>query len=324
MSNSRLEWKVGIFLLISLVFAAALIMKFSKTTSVFTKSYEILLVTSNVGGIRPGASVLMAGVQVGTVRGIDLDESGKIVTMHVQVQSRFRVHADARFTIEQAGFLGDQYISITPGANAKPELQPGQTIACEEPFNLQEVARSAAGLLRRVDQTAAKLNEAVGRIDNTILAERTLTNLSEAVANFRVVSERALSTLHGVDELVQTNAPPLSITISNLVHFSEELDRVTEDFQLLLATNRVDITATVQNVQKATVHVNGILADLQAGKGLAGSLLKDENLQQHFASMVNNLDIVSSNLSQHGLLWKPRVRRVNTNTPVYTGKLPSR
>src|SRR5438067_2525962 len=124
MNMSRLEWKVGLFILVSLACAAALIMKFSKSTSVFTRTYELLLTTSNVGGIRVGATVLMAGVQVGTVRSIELDESGKVVTMHVQIQSRIQVHQDARFTIEQAGFLGDQYISITPAANLLPELRP--------------------------------------------------------------------------------------------------------------------------------------------------------------------------------------------------------
>src|SRR4051794_12343506 len=108
MNKSGLEWKVGLFVLLSLGLAAALIMKFSKSSSVWTKTYEVLLVTSNVGGIRPGASVLMAGVQVGTVKDIVLDRSGKIVTMHLEVQSQFRLHKDARFTIEQAGFLGDQ------------------------------------------------------------------------------------------------------------------------------------------------------------------------------------------------------------------------
>src|SRR5512140_2867067 len=100
MNSSRLEWKVGLFVVISLALAAALIMKFSKSNSVFTKTYETLLVTSNVGGIRPGATVLMAGVQVGTVRSIDLDESGKIVVLHAQIQSRYHIHHDARFTIE--------------------------------------------------------------------------------------------------------------------------------------------------------------------------------------------------------------------------------
>lgn len=313
MSAKRLEWKVGLFVLISLGIAAALIMKFSKGASVFTHTYELLLVTSNVGGIRPGATVLMAGVPVGNVKQVDLDESGKTVTMHVQILSKFKIHRDARFTIEQAGFLGDQYISVTPDPSPKPsrarELQPREEVHCEEPFNLQEVARSAAGLLRRVDETAARLNVAVGRIDQTILAEQTLTNLSAAVLNFRVASERALTTLSGVDQLVQTNSAPLNLAISNLVQFSEQLEAVTAELQLTVATNRVEITSAIKNLEKGTVHINTILSELQEGKGLVGSLLKDEQLQENFASMVSNLNLVSSNLSTHNLWWNLFSRR---------------
>jgi phospholipid/cholesterol/gamma-HCH transport system substrate-binding protein len=325
MNRSGLEWKVGLFVLLSLGFAAALIMKFSKSSSVFTKTYEILVITSNAGGMRPGASVLMAGVQIGTVEAISLDDNGKIVTMYLQIQSRYRVHADALFTIEQAGFLGDEYIAITPQKNKAPEIQPDQTVRCREPFNLQEVARSASGLLQRIDQTALQLNDAVSRIDHTILAESTLTNFAAAVVNFRVVSERALAALHNVDDLVSTNSPALTVTVSNLVHFSEQLDDLTEELQLTVATNRVEITSAMQNLQLSTVHLNGILNDLQAGKGLAGGILKDEDLRQQFASTLHNLNVVSSNLSVHGLLWRPpRPRQISTNTPVYTGKMPSR
>ncbi len=325
MNSSRLEWKVGLFVLVSLVLAAALIMKFSKSTSVFVKTYEVRMTTSNVGGITPGATVLMAGVPIGRVESIDLDESGTLVSMSVQVESRFRIHKDARFTIEQAGFLGDQYIAVTPGENEAPILEPGETVHVEEPFNLQEVARSAAGLLRRVDHTAAQLNEAVARIDRTLLSERTLTNMAEAVANFRLASARVLNTLQGVDNLVQTNSSPLMTAVSNLVHFSEQLDQVTEELQLTLATNRVDVTAAIQNVQKGTDHFSKLLEDLQAGKGLAGSVLKDEAMRQQFASILNNLNTVSSNLSEHGLLWRPKARRVQpAGTSLYPGKIPSR
>lgn len=323
MSKSRLEWKVGLFVLLSLGLAAALIMKFSKSTSAFTRTYEIFLVTSNVGGIRPGAGVLMAGVQIGTVRAIQLNHSGRIVTMTIQVEARFRVQRNARITIEQAGFLGDQYIAITPGKGDGPEIAPGESVPCEEPFNLQEVARSAAGLLRRADETAAKLNDAVTRIDQTLLSDQTLTNLSVAVMNFRTVSERALSTLGGVDQLVQTNAPPLSTAVSNLVRFTEQLDQVTEELQLTVATNRVEITTAIQNFQAGTLHLSGLMNDLQGGKGLAGSILKDDRLQQQFSATISNLSILSSNLSRHGLLWRPRNRIVRPES-IYPGKDPTR
>lgn len=324
MNKARLEWKVGLFVLIALGLAAALIMRFSKSTSAFTKTYEINLVTSNVGGIRPGAAVLMAGVPIGRIGSIDLDESGKVVTLHAQILARFAIHEDARFTIEQAGFLGDQYIAVTPTANEKPVIKPHQAIRCEEPFNLQEVARSGAGLIRRLDQTAARLDAAVARIDRTLLSEETLTNLSVSVRNFRLASERALSTLQGVDQMVQTNAGPLGVAVTNLFRFSEQLNQVSDELRLTIATNRVEVTLAVQNVQKATAQMNAVLTDLQAGKGLAGAVLKDESLRGEFASMVGNLNVVSSNLSRHGLLWRPRQRRTVTNEIVYPGKMPFR
>ncbi|MHC1770004.1 MAG: MlaD family protein [Verrucomicrobiia bacterium] len=325
MNSSRLEWKVGLFVLISLGLAAALIMKFSKSTSIFVKTYEVRMTTSNVGGITPGATVLMAGVPVGRVESINLDESGTLVTMHVQVESRFRIHQDARFTIEQAGFLGDQYIAVTPTENEAPILQPKDTVHVEEPFNLQEVARSAAGLLRRVDHTAAQLNEAVARIDRTLLSEETLTNMAVAVANFRLASGRVLNTLQGVDNLVQTNSSPFMTAVSNLVSFSDQLDQLTEELQLTIATNRSEITTAIQNVQKGTDHFSKLMEDLQAGKGLAGSVLKDDTMREQFASIINNLNVVSSNLSEHGLLWRPKARRVQPpDTSIYPGKMPMR
>jgi hypothetical protein len=122
--------------------------------------------------------------------------------------------------------------------------------------------------------------------------------------------------------LVQTNAPLLTTASSNLVHFSEQLDQVTEELQLTIATNRVEITAAVQNVEKGTVLLNRLLGDLQEGKGLAGSVLKDQGLQDHFATILGNLSTVSSNLANHGLLWRPRTTRLNTNTAIYPGKNP--
>jgi phospholipid/cholesterol/gamma-HCH transport system substrate-binding protein len=323
MNTSRLEWKVGLFVLLSLAFAAALIMKFSKGTSVLTRTYELLLSTSNVGGIRPGASVLMAGVRVGSVKSVDLDPSGKTATMHVQIESRYLIREDAFFSMEQAGFLGDQYISITPVSNTAPVLKPGASVVVEEAFNLQEAARSGTSLLRKVDQTVSKVNGIVDRIDRTILSEQALTNLAVAVSNFRLASDRALTTLHGVDELVQTNTPPLTVAVSNLVEFSEQLNLVSEELRLAVATNRVEITAAIKNIDTATLRINDLLQGLQSGQGLIGSLLRNPQLEQHFSATISNLSVVSSNLSQHGLLWKPRAKSSVAAAP-YPGKMPNR
>lgn len=309
MTPMRLEWKVGLFVLVCLVLLGTLVIEFSKGWTLFKSSYELRLRTANVGGIKAGAAVLMSGVPIGNVARTDLSPDGKSVVVFIRVLSRYQIHKDAQIVIESAGFLGDQYISIVPRQNQLAVLQPGEEVACAEPFNLQEVARSAAGLIKRVDQTAEKLNEAVSRIDTTFLSEQTLTNLALTVANFHQLSERTLVTLNNIDSLIQTNTPAVNLVMSNFVGSSEQLNQVTAELRETVATNRNDITAAVKNIESATVRADKLLADLQDGKGLAGSLLKDEQLKADLSLMVSNFTLLSSNLNKYGLLYKPKPPR---------------
>ena len=66
---------------------------------------------------------------------------------------------------------------------------------CQEPFNLQEVARSASGFIQRIDETAKKLDASVSDLQRVVLNEQTLTNFSIAINNMRAFSEQA----HGHD-----------------------------------------------------------------------------------------------------------------------------
>ena len=73
---------------------------------------------------------------------------------------------ETRFEIEQSGFLGDQYVSIIPLANKQPALADGSSVRAQSPFNLQEAARSAVGLMQKLDAAATKIDVAVGRDKN--------------------------------------------------------------------------------------------------------------------------------------------------------------
>jgi len=117
MSKSRLEWKVGVFVFIGLVLLAVLMLGFSKGLTFFGPTYDIYLRSANVGGLKTRAGVLMSGVQVGTVSDIKLAPSGTNVTITLRILSTYVIYHDARFTIEQSGFLGDQYVGIVPTKN---------------------------------------------------------------------------------------------------------------------------------------------------------------------------------------------------------------
>ncbi|HTV76192.1 MAG TPA: MlaD family protein, partial [Candidatus Baltobacteraceae bacterium] len=105
MDKSRLELKVGLFVLIGLVLLAVTIIQFSKGTSLFRGTYELRLHAVNVSGLKERSGVLLAGVQVGSVSSIHLADDGKSVTIILKIYKDYPIYHDARFVIEQSGFL---------------------------------------------------------------------------------------------------------------------------------------------------------------------------------------------------------------------------
>jgi len=197
MSQRRLEVKVGLFIVFCLALLAVLLLQFSKGVTLFHPSHAIILDSANVGGLRVRASVLMSGVQIGTVSQTELSPGGTNVIITLKIYKQYVVRDDARFKIEQSGFLGDQFIAIDPGLNQGKPLAPGAHAHAEEPFNLQEVARSASGFIQRLDGTAKKLDDAIMDVRRDVLNDQVLTNLALTIADLRKASQDAAVTSAG-------------------------------------------------------------------------------------------------------------------------------
>ena len=314
MSKSRLEWKVGLFVTVGLILLGALMLQFSKGTTFFRPTYTILLRAANVGGLKMRAQVLMSGVQIGTVSDIRLSPTGTNVTISLRLFSQYRIHKDARFLIEQSGFLGDQYVAILPTLNQGEFFENSDVAETEPPFNMLEVARSARGFIQRVDEAAKNINEAIGDVRRELLNEKTLTNLAVAAGNLRLASERALVTVDNLDGLVASNSPAFANSGSNLVAFSEQMNQFAGTLTSVLNTNTTQINSAVKNIESSTEVLKNVLVELQAGKGLAGSLLKNEALSARVSQIANDLSVTSSNLNRLGLwgiLWQHKPPRTN-------------
>ena len=313
MSQSRTEWKVGGFVVVGLVLLAVLVLNFSKGLSLLKPSYLVRLKTTSVGGIKEKASVLLAGVQVGSVSHVELADNSKSVMIFLRVYSKYDIPGDALFNIEAQGFLGDQYVSIAPTANALPPLaKDGSALReCRAPFNIQDAARDALGLIQRLDRAAQKIDIAVERVNKSVLSEQTLTNFASMVANFRVVAEqtrivteravalenKAIGTLDRVDVMLATNTAPIQVAVSNVLRFSEQLNKVGADLQDTVGSNRPSVQAALRNLETASAQVTNLLGEVQSGRGLVGALIKDEALARNFKQISADLPAISGQVN---------------------------
>ena len=309
--KAKKEWKVGLFLAVSLVVAAALVINFSKGTNPFTETTLLHLTTKNVDGLKRNSVVLMAGVPVGSISAIHLDTDTGIVTLDAKIKAQYQIRTDAKFFIETAGFLGDKYIGvipgdIIPGDNKLPALKNGDEVICQESFDLVRAARSATDLMDELKTVASQITNIVNRIDSKLLDEKTLTNLAAGLSNLREISAEASATIAGVNQLILTNTPPINAAIENVVTFSEQLKNAGGDLQNLINTNSVVIDESLANIKKTTESLRNLVAAAEQGKGLAGKLFSDEELASNFSMLSSNLVDVSVKLNRGGLwsiLW---------------------
>ena len=99
---------------IALVFAA---LAYYRTGAGGLSGYEINAKLSKVDGLAVGTDVRLAGIKVGSVSGLTLDPKTYLVTVHMDVRKDVKLPVDSSILVTQAGFLGGQYLSITPGGD---------------------------------------------------------------------------------------------------------------------------------------------------------------------------------------------------------------
>ena len=316
--KTKTEWKVGLFLAISLVVTAVLVISFSKGTNPLTKIYTIHLTTKNVDGLVKNAVVMMAGVPVGKISAIHLNTDTYIVTLDAKIKAEYQILADAKFFIETAGFLGDKNIGVIPGDNKLPPLQNGATVVCQESFDLVRAARSATDLMDELKTVASQITNIVNRIDSKLLDEQTLTNLAAGLSNLREISAEASATIAAVNQLILTNTPPINAAIENVVTFSEQLKDAGTDLRSLISTNRVVIDESFANIKETTESLRNLVVAAEQGKGLAGKLFSDEELARNFSMLSSNLVDVSAKLNRGGLwgiLWADKNKNTDDGKP---------
>jgi phospholipid/cholesterol/gamma-HCH transport system substrate-binding protein len=321
---------VGLFVAVCLAIIAVLLLQFGKGSSLFKRGYHVIVKSANVGGLKSGASVMVSGVAVGKVSEIRLAQDGRSVLIYCWIPSDFRIYSDATFEIEQSGFLGDQFVSVLPDKNLGQLLKDGDIVSAQQPFNVQEAARKAVELMEKLDSAAAKIDGAVERVDTTLLSDDSLGGVAETLKNLNQISSRADLALSDIQLLVKENGPAIGTTISNLNHFALVLSKAVGRVDALIETNEGSVRTILTelesgsgDVRKLAGQARELADDLQSGQGVLGGLLQNDTWKTQVGQAVQNLTLLSSNLTQHGLLYKPPKTSARTNS-WFRGRTPFR
>ena len=134
MKQSKIEIGVGIFVILAIVAFIVIAIKASGLSGGFTqKNYTITASFDNIGGLKVRAPVTLAGVKVGEVTTITLNQTTfkALVTMDI-FENNNQIPDDSTANIYTAGLIGANYVSLSPGY-AETFLHEGSNIQNTQP-----------------------------------------------------------------------------------------------------------------------------------------------------------------------------------------------
>lgn len=137
MNRRMAEIIVGVFVLIGLGSLAHLSVGLARHEVIRGPSREIKAVFSSVGGLRAGASVTIAGVEVGRVRSIELEDYQGLVRM--MIDANVNIQADAMASVRTRGLIGEKFIAITPGGADETLADGGEIFETEPAIDIEQL-----------------------------------------------------------------------------------------------------------------------------------------------------------------------------------------
>ena len=120
-----LELYVGLFLLAGILCLGYLSVKLARLEIFGTEEYVIYAVFDDIGGLKKGASVMIAGVVVGKVTSVNMENYEARLTLTLPM--KVKLQEDAIASIKTKGMIGEKYISIIPGGSDL-FIKPGERL----------------------------------------------------------------------------------------------------------------------------------------------------------------------------------------------------
>jgi phospholipid/cholesterol/gamma-HCH transport system substrate-binding protein len=245
-----------------------------------------------------GSDVKILGVAVGKID--DVDPSGTKVIVKFHYDGKYKVPADAKAAVISPSIVGDRFIQLTPAYTKGAVMQDGAHLGVDRtatPLELDQIFGSITDLTTALGPDGANKPDESGTGALTRLLDSTARNFGGQGVQFN-------QTLHNLSELTKTladNKDELFGSLSEVENFTNTLaknddtvrrfnDSLASGAQLL-ADERQDLAAALQNLSVAMTQVKSFVAD---NKALLSSNIKE--LNKLSTVLVKNRDALDETL----------------------------
>lgn len=288
------ELKIGVMAVAALALTAILIVAVGGASGFAWERYELKTTFDNVLGLKSGAIVRVAGVEVGKVTEVKLAGGGVQVVLSIKKENQVRVTSDSRASIGAMSLLGEPLIDVSPASTGTP-LKDGDFIKSNKPApQLSDVAGTANEGIVEATALLKDIRGGKGTVGKLFTDEALYREFNAFVASANAVTDsinRGRGTLGKL-----TNDPraydELNASLANLREMTRRINAGEGSLGQLLKDDKLakSLTATSANFEQVSGR-------LTRADNTAGKLLTDKELYDRLNSTVNRLDELTRSLN---------------------------
>ena len=288
------ELKIGIITVFALFLAATLIFLLGGDTGFFWQRYHLKAVFDNISGLKSGAPVRVAGVEVGSVSEISFVGDQVEVTLEVKDENRGRITTGSRASLGSVSLLGESAVDITASSQGTPIPEWGYVPSAPAKGSIAEVATQATISIEQATAMLKDIRAGRGTVGKLFTDEAVYRDVDALLISAERVTSQIASGRGTLGRVI--NDPKLH---NEMVAAVQDLNAITTRIRRGDGSlgKLLNDPALANSLTSATQNLEGITARLNRGEGTAGKLMTDTALYDRFNKVADSLDTLTQRLN---------------------------
>ena len=242
-----------------------------------SKGYALYAKFPWSSGLKQGQPVLLAGVNVGYVDGVELRQDGTVLTTF-RVGKEYKVPQGTVATVVANGIFGDMAIALTPKGPNPRSIPPNDTVP------VGPSGPGIAELTSKADSIATSVNQITTALQKELIASggvadlrKTITGMNQLVAQFSVIA-------------AEQNRQ-LSATFASLRRATSGVDSAKVDSTVKnVRAASANLATLSDDLKRTSSKLDSIVAKVDNGNGTVAKALNDPGAYNDIRSLIQHMD----------------------------------
>jgi len=314
-TNSQ-KVRLGLFVIISTILFVVAVYLIGQRQNMFQKTFTISAYFQNVNGLQKGNNVRYSGINIGTVKGINMVNDSTIkVDMTIEEGILAHIKKNAIATIGSDGLVGNMIINIVPGQGVDDVINDGDIIQSYSKIGADDILST----LSVSSENAAILTSDLIKITNSMIKGKgTLAlllndtimskELAQSVKNLKSASREATKTISEVHQIVsslRTNDETVLGMLLNDTISGQNLKAIVKNLE-----------ATSHEMENVAANINSVIDDFKSSDGAYNYVVRDTALVNSLQSTLKNINEGTDKFNQnmealkHNFLFRGYFRKL--------------